>query len=92
MVAEKATLQIAHCARVAYSRIAYRIRTANSVIAYRISHSRGPWRIRGRASEAADPLFTVLSMDQTSPWQHMRDGSPLFNFLEMIFIFKLPII
>jgi len=27
-----------------------------------------------------------LSMDQTSPWQHMRDGSPLFNFLETYII------
>ena len=29
--------------------------------------------------EAADLLFTVLSVGQTSPWQHLRDGFPLTN-------------
>ena len=36
--------------------------------------------------EAADTFFTVLSMGQTSPWQHLRDGSPQLNFLQKLLL------
>ena len=36
----------------------------------------------------ADPLPTVLSVDETSAWQHLRDGSPLSNsFIKLLICF-----